>query len=106
MQFDSSISMDLVVSLLAIFAAVWKIMTHIDSKVSALRDELKKDNENLREEMKADNVALREEMKADNVALREEMVNGDAALRRDMKELNQKVDAGNQRLARLEGVIL
>ena len=95
MQLDTTLSLDVVIAIIAIFVAVWRLNRDIDSKISDLRAELKVDNADLRAEIKADNADLRTEIKADNVDLR-----------KDLKALEAKVDASNQRLARLEGVIL
>lgn len=95
MQFDTTLSLDIVVAILAIVGAVWRLRSDMDSKLSALREELKADNANLRQELKADNVNLREEFKVEN-----------ANLWQAIKAVEAKVDVSNQRLARLEGVIL
>ena len=84
MQFDTSLSLDLVLAILAILAAVWRLEGKFDKQLSALRNELK-----------ADRVELRKEIKSDY-----------AELRIDLRRVEGKVDDSNQRLARLEGIIL
>ncbi|MCY3779253.1 MAG: hypothetical protein OXG78_03000 [Chloroflexi bacterium] len=84
MQLDTTLSLDVVIAIIAIFVAVWLLNRDIDSKISDLRRDLKADNTDLRKELKADIVELRKELNA----------------------VESKVDGGNQRLARLEGVIL
>ena len=117
MQFDTSLSLDLVLAILAILAAVWRLEGKFDKQLSALRNELKADrvelrNEfkadraELRKELKADYVELRNELKADNAELRKEIKSDYAELRIDLRRVEGKVDDSNQRLARLEGIIL
>ncbi len=95
MQFDTSLSLDLVLAILAILAAVWRLEGKFDKQLSALRNELKADSVELRKELKADSAELRKELKADN-----------AELRKELRRVEGKVDDSNQRLARLEGIIL
>ena len=95
MQFDTSLSLDLVLAILAILAAVWRLEGKFDKQLSALRNELKADNAELRNEFKSDNAELRKEIKSDY-----------AELRIDLRRVEGKVDDSNQRLARLEGIIL
>ena len=154
MQFDTSISLDMVISILAILAAVWRLESKFDKKLSELRSELKgniadlradngelrkefkadnaelrnessisfiadtgrtalgrqrfdkADYVELRNELKADNAELRKEFKADNAELRKEIKSDYAELRIDLRRVEGKVDDSNQRLARLEGIIL
>ena len=95
MQFDTTLSLDIILAVLGIAGVFWGLRNELDKKFSELRQELKADINDLRQELKADNAELRQELKADN-----------AELRRDIKAVDDKVDASNQRLARLEGVIL
>ncbi|MDE2776272.1 MAG: hypothetical protein OXI77_10060 [Chloroflexota bacterium] len=95
MQLDTTLSLDIVIAVVAIFGAVWQLNRDIDKKIAALRSELKSDYVDLREELKADNDKLRTELKADI-----------SELRKDVKALDDKLDDSNQRIARLEGVIL
>ena len=113
MQFDTSLSLDLVLAILAILAAVWRLEGKFDKQLSALRNELKADNAELRNEFKADRAELRKELKADyvelkadNAELRKEIKSDYAELRIDLRRVEGKVDDSNQRLARLEGIIL
>ncbi len=117
MQLDTTLSLDVVIAIIAIFGAVWWLNRDIDSKITSLRDELKADNANLRDELKADIANLRDELKTDNANLRDELKTDNANLRdelkadtanlyKEIKTLDRTVDASNQRLARLEGAIL
>ena len=106
MQFDTTLSLDIIVAVLGIAGVFWGLRNELDKKFSELRNELKNDNANLRQELKADIGSLRQELKADNVILRQELKGDNASLRQDLNDLDDKVDAINQRLARLEGVIL
>ena len=96
---------------------LWRLERVIDKKNTALRDELKgdlkdhreeqkSDNRELRAEFKSENAAMRQESKADNAALRQESKEDNAAIRSDLRRIEDKVDDSNQRLARLEGIIL
>ena len=135
MEFDTSLSLELVVTILAILAAVWRMEGRFDKKLAdlrqeqkgditkirtdlkAFRTELKADNAELRQEFKADIAALRQEFKADIAALRQEFkadhaelrteLKGDIVeIRSDLRRIESKVDVCNQRVARLEGIIL
>ena len=117
MQFDTTLSLDVIVAIVGIFVAVWRLNRDIDKKNSDLRadfnkaiadfrKELKTDNSNLRVEMKTDNATLRKELKADYDGLRKELKDDNATLQTALKAVEDKVDLSNQRLARLEGVIL
>lgn len=146
MEFDTSLSLELVVTILAILAAVWRMEGRFDKKLADLRQEqkgditkmrtdlksfrteLKADNAELRQEFKADITALRQELKADHAELRTELKVDIAALRQefkadhaelrtelkgdiveirsDLRRIESKVDVCNQRVARLEGIIL
>ena len=125
---NSAISWEVVIALIAIFGSVWQLNRAMDSKIAALRADIRSDNTDLRKEFKADNAKLRQEVKAeiaelrtevkaDNAKLRTEVkaeiaelrteVKAEIAeLRTEVKAVDAKVDASNQRLARLEGVIL
>ena len=106
MQFDATLSLDIIVAVLGIAGVFWGLRNELDKKFSELRQELKSDIANLRQELKADNASLRHELKGDIAGLRHELKDDMAGLRKDLKDLDDKVDASNQRLARLEGVIL
>ena len=105
MQFDTTLSLDIILAVLGIAGVFWGLRNELDKKFSELRQELKADINDLRQELKADNAELRQELK-DNAELRRELKADNAELRRDIKAVDDKVDASNQRLARLEGVIL
>ena len=92
MNFDTNVSLELVLTVLAILGAVWRIQHVLEARIDDLRKELKADNGALREQMQAGDTALRheisnlrEEMQAGDTALREEMQTGHAALREDMQ---------------------
>ena len=91
MQLDTTLSLDVVIVILVVFGAVWRLDSKIDVKISEMRRELKGEFK----ELKADNAELRKELKADN-----------AELRRELNTVEAKVDDCNQRLARLEGIIV
>ena len=78
----------------------------LNTNYAALREEFNADNAALREQQRADYAALREEQRADYATLRQDQRSDYALLREDLKAVEAKVDAGNQRLARLEGIIL
>ncbi len=99
MEFDTSLSLEFVLTILAILGAIWRLEQKFDRKMSEQREEFKADNVAIRSELTADIVAMRSELKADNVAMRGE-------LKDDNIRLADKIDDGNQRLARLEGIIL
>jgi len=106
MQLDTTLSLDIVIAVVAIFGAVWQLNRDIDRKIGSLRTEIKADNADLRKELKADIAEFRTELKSDIVKLRTEVKDDIADLRKELKAVETKVDAGNQRLARLEGVVL
>ena len=113
MEFDTSLSLELVVTILAILAAVWRMEGRFDKKLADLRQELKSDNTNVRTDLKslqtafkADNAELRTELKEDIAELRTELKGDIAELRTDLRRVEGKVDDCNQRVARLEGIIL
>lgn len=117
MQLDTTLSLDIIVAVLGIAAVFWGLRRELDTRLSSLRQELKADINDLRREQKADNDSLRQELKSEVAGLRQEL-KGDIAelrqeqkgditeLRQDIKAVDAKVDVSNQRLARLEGVIL
>ena len=88
MEFDTSLSLEFVLTILAIMGAIWRLEQKFDRKMSEQRQEFKTDNIEMRSELKADNATMRSELKADNIRLAD------------------KIDDCNQRLARLEGIIL
>lgn len=117
MEFDTSLSLELILVVLSILAAVWRLENKFEKRISALGadfktqhndlcEELKADNAKLREEFKADNEKMRAETKADSASQRAEFKADMADLRRDLRRVEGKVDESNQRLARLEGIIL
>ncbi len=117
MDFDTSLSLELVLVVLAILAAVWRLENKFEKRISALEVDFKTQHKELREEMLAGNAKLREEMLAGNARLREEFKADSsqqraefradhAELRQDLRRVENKVDESNQRLARLEGIIL
>ena len=69
MQFDSTLSLDIVLAMLTIFVAVWRLNRDMDSKMATLRQEQKKDYNRFRDEQRADYIALRDELKTDNSKL-------------------------------------
>lgn len=106
MQMDTTISLDVVLAVVVIFGGIWRLNRDIDSKIGSLRAELKADIADLRKELKADIAELRTEIKADISELRTEFRDDIAELKKEIKAVDTKVDTSNQRLARLEGVIL
>ncbi|MXX52287.1 MAG: hypothetical protein F4063_03705 [Chloroflexi bacterium] len=128
MTFDTNISLDLVFTILAILGAVWRVQHVLERRYDDLRKELKGEisnsNQELRaeiakanQERKAENEALRmefkteiakanQERKAENEALRRELKAENAEIREDIRRVEDKVDESNQRIARLEGIIL
>ena len=102
MQFDTTLSLELVVTVLAILAAVWRMEGKFDRRLSELRTELNV----LRTEVKGDIAGLRTEVKDDIAGLRTEVKDDIAGLRTDIRRVEDKVDDCNQRLARVEGIIL
>lgn len=91
MELNTTLSIDVVTAILVVFGAVWRLESKIDGKVSELRNDLKEDYKILR----VDNAALRNEFKADI-----------SDLRNDLRAVEAKVDDCNQRLARLEGIVI
>ncbi|MYE79393.1 MAG: hypothetical protein F4243_10500 [Chloroflexi bacterium] len=124
MDIDTSLSLELVITILAILGSVWRIQHVLEKKIDDLRKDMQAGDAALRKDMQAGHAALREEMLAGHAALREEMSANDAALRSelsdsraeyrsefaairtDLRRIEDKVDDNTQRLARLEGIIL
>ncbi len=124
MDIDTSLSLELVITILAILGSVWRIQHVLEKKIDDLRKDMQAGDAALRKDMQAGHAALREEMLAGHTALREEMSANDAALRSelsdsraeyrsefaairtDLRRIEDKVDDNTQRLARLEGIIL
>ncbi len=88
MTLDTSLSLDVVITILVIFGAVWRL----DGKIAELRGKLVGDIVDLRRELKDDIADLRRELKGDIQRLETKIEN-----------VETKVDDGNQHLARLEG---
>ena len=95
MNFDTNLSLDLVITILAILGAVWRIQYVLENRQAVLRRELKGDNAELRKELKAEIAKSNQELKTENAELRE-----------DIRRVEDKVDESNQRIARLEGIVL
>ena len=124
MQLDTSLSLELVITILAILGAVWRLDHRVDKKLSdqhsdskdqitELKDQftnLQADFAELRKEVKADIAELRKEVKADFAELRKEVKADIATSRRESQaenvRLGEKIDNCTQRVARLEGIIL
>lgn len=88
MTFDTTISLDIIIALVAIFGAVWRL----DGKINELRSELDGKLRDFRDELKGDIADFRDEVKGDIRRLAD-----------DLQRVETKVDDGLQRLARLEG---
>ena len=111
MQLDTSLSLELVITILAILGAVWRLDHRVDKKlsdqhsdskdqISELKDQitnLQADFAELRKEVKADFAELRKEVKADIAELRKEVKADFAELRKEVKadiaELRKEVKA-------------
>ena len=124
MDIDTSLSLELVITILAILGSVWRIQHVLEKKIDDLRKDMQAGDAALRKDMQAGDAALRKDMQAGHTALREEMSANDAALRSelsdsraeyrsefaairtDLRRIEDKVDDNTQRLARLEGIIL
>ena len=117
MTFDTNISLDLVFTILAILGAVWRVQHVLERRYDDLRKELKGEISNSNQERKVEiansNQELRaeiakanQERKAENEALRRELKAENAEIREDIRRVEDKVDESNQRIARLEGIIL
>ena len=117
MNFDTNLSLDLVITILAILGAVLRIEYVLEKELAETRrvlksefskpiEERKAKNAELRSELKADNEALRSELKAEIAKSNRESKAENAELREDIRRVEDKVDESNQRIARLEGIIL
>lgn len=84
MNFDTNLSLDLVITIMAILGAVWRIEYVLEKELAETRRVLKSAFSKPIEERKAKNAELRE----------------------DIRRVEDKVDESNQRIARLEGIIL
>ena len=121
MELDTTLSLDVVIAIVVIFGAVWRLDSKIETKISGLRDEFKNDFKNLktdladfRAELKSDIADSRTELKGDiaesRAELKSEIAESRSAhrddigeLRADMRVLHSNVDDVTQRLSRLEG---
>ncbi|MCY3718566.1 MAG: hypothetical protein OXG07_03285 [Anaerolineaceae bacterium] len=106
MNLDTSLSLEVILAILAILGAVWRLegrivdsrrelgaeIQRLDEKIDETRKELRGDI--LRLETRIDEVQQRLETRIDEVQRR---------LETRIDRLDVKVDEGNQRLARLEG---
>ena len=95
MALDTSFSLEVIIAIVAILGAVWRL----DGRIADLRKELKSDNVELRRELKGDIQRLetridRLETRIDRLEIKIDDVD---------RRLGEKIDEGNQRLARLEG---
>ncbi|MCY3580956.1 MAG: hypothetical protein F4Y70_11550 [Chloroflexi bacterium] len=106
MTFDTNISLDLVFTILAILGAVWRMQHVLESRYDDLRKELKGEISNSNQELRAEIAKANQERKAENEALRRELKAENAEIREDIRRVEDKVDESNQRIARLEGIIL
>ncbi len=88
MTLDTTLSLDIVIAIIVVFGAVWRL----DGKITELRKELSGEIADWRKELKDDVTALRQE----NQETRREFKN-------DITRVEAKVDDSIQRLARLEG---
>ena len=114
---DTSLSLEVILAILAILGAAWRLegrivdsrrelggeIRRLDEKIDETRKELKGDI--LRLETKIDDVQQRLETKIDDVQQRLETKIDDVQQRLETRidRVDVKVDDGNQRLARLEG---
>lgn len=106
MNLDTSLSLEVVITILAIAGAVWRL----EARIIQTRAELKGDIAELRAELKGDIAELRTELKGEIRRLEtridrlEEKVDEvRQRLEVRIENVETKVDDGNQRLARLEG---
>ena len=106
MTFDTNISLDLVFTILAILGAVWRVQHVLERRYDDLRKELKGEISNSNQELRAEIAKANQERKAENEALRRELKAENAEIREDIRRVEDKVDESNQRIARLEGIIL
>ncbi len=106
MPLDSALSLEVVITILAILGAVWRLETRIadtrrelksdiqrlDAKIDETRGELKSDIQRL--DAKIESVRHHLETRIDRLEIKIDDVD---------RRLGEKIDEGNQRLARLEG---
>ena len=117
MNLDTSLSLDVVINILVIFGAVWRldgkiagVRDKLEGEIKASRNELKSDIQRLdvkidetRNELKGDIAELRSELKSEIAESRSELKGDINWLGTRIENVDAKVDNGNQRLARLEG---
>ncbi len=121
MELDTTLSLDVVIAIVVILGAVWRLDSKIETMISGLRDEFKNDFKNLktdladfRAELKSDIADSRTELKSElaesRAELKSEIAESRSAhrddigeLRADMRVLHSNVDDVTQRLSRLEG---
>ena len=99
MTFDGTLSLDIILAILAVVGAVW----HLDGKIAASRDKLEGDIKDSRNELKNENAATRIELRGDIQRLDAKLDETRKDLKNDIQRVDDKIDEGNQRLARLEG---
>ena len=73
MEFDTRLSLEFVLTILAILGAIWRLEHKFDRKLSEQRQEFNADNAATRSEFKSENAAMRSELKTDNAATRSEL---------------------------------
>ena len=95
MTFDTTITFNSVILLLAIFAAVWRL----EGKINDCRRDLDDIFRDFRDESKGDIADSRAEFKNDIRRVETQI----QRLTDDVQRVETKVDDGLQRLARLEG---
>ncbi len=110
MTLDTSLSLDVVITILVIFGAVWRldgkiaeVRDKLEGDISDLRRELKGDIAESRQELKSEIAESRQELKSEITETRQELKNDIQRLEKRIETVETKVDDGNQRLARLEG---
>ena len=86
MTFDTTISLDIIIALVAIFGAVWRL----DGKINDLRNELDGKLRDFRDELKGDNADSRAEFKSEIRRWRRKS----SAWRTDVQRVETKVDDG------------
>ncbi|MCY4525207.1 MAG: hypothetical protein OXB89_01240 [Anaerolineaceae bacterium] len=124
MNLDASLSLDVVITILVIFGAVWRL----DGKIAELRDKLEGEIKASRNELKGDIQRLEAKIDETRNELKGEIAESRSELKGDIQRLDAKIDEtrnelkgdinwlgtrienvdakvdnGNQRLARLEG---
>ncbi|MCY4466669.1 MAG: hypothetical protein OXE46_14160 [Chloroflexi bacterium] len=124
---NSILNPDTILFMLSLFAFYWRLDKRSEDRVSALRDELKRENKalhsridkldrDLREDIQRVDSSQTQESKRLETALRGEIKNEadmlnkridslESSLRSDIQFVENKVDRANQRLARLEGML-